>query len=166
MDPDYRALLLAVVARIEQLIAEVDVILLEASEAETVDGTSVLPAELRRVLMDWNESLTTLQDWRLNCDQRNQSSKVRLAPTGRAGAGRAFQGLGQWLSTQCYAAIARCLWWLGIMARVEVSLIGQLGMSRAAFSLPSVPPEKRLLLWLNKSTRCSPKSFGKRKTWM
>ena len=44
-------------ARIEQLIAEVDAMMLEASDAETVDGASVQLAELRRVLVDVERKL-------------------------------------------------------------------------------------------------------------
>jgi hypothetical protein len=50
MDPDYRAMLLAVLARTTQLIAEVEAIMRESTNSDTVDGAIVQLAELRRLM--------------------------------------------------------------------------------------------------------------------
>jgi hypothetical protein len=62
MDPDYRAMLLAVLARTAQLIVEVDAIIRESTNSETVDNALVQLAELRRLMADIEAKLRHLDD--------------------------------------------------------------------------------------------------------
>jgi hypothetical protein len=62
MDPDYRAMLLAVLARTAQLTAEVEAIIRESTNSETVDDAVVQLAELRRLMADVESKLNHLDD--------------------------------------------------------------------------------------------------------
>jgi hypothetical protein len=62
MDPDYRAMLLAVLARTAQLIVEVEAIIRESTNSETVDNAIVQLAELRRLMADIESKLSHLDD--------------------------------------------------------------------------------------------------------
>jgi DNA gyrase/topoisomerase IV subunit A len=62
MDPDYRAMLLAVLARTAQLIVEVEAIIRESTNSETVDNALVQLAELRRLMADIEAKLRHLDD--------------------------------------------------------------------------------------------------------
>jgi hypothetical protein len=62
MDPDYRAMLLAVLARTAQLIVDVEAIIRESTNSETVDDAVVQLAELRRLMADIEAKLYHLDD--------------------------------------------------------------------------------------------------------
>jgi hypothetical protein len=62
MDPDYRAMLLAVLARTAQLIVEVEAIIRESTNSETVDNAIVQLAELRRLMAGIESKLSHLDD--------------------------------------------------------------------------------------------------------
>jgi hypothetical protein len=62
MDPDYRAMLLAVLARTAQLVVEVETIIRESTNSDTVDDAVVQLAELRRLMADIEAKLNLLQD--------------------------------------------------------------------------------------------------------
>jgi len=57
MELDYRAMLLAVVARIEQLTVQMQAIVREASDTDTVDRVSTKLAKQRRLLADVGQKL-------------------------------------------------------------------------------------------------------------
>jgi hypothetical protein len=62
MDPDYRAMLLAVLARTARLIVEVEAIIRESTNSETVDGAIMQLAELQRLMADIESKLIQLDD--------------------------------------------------------------------------------------------------------
>jgi hypothetical protein len=62
MDPDYRAMLLAVLARTGQLIVEVESIMRESTNSDTLDAAEVQLAELRRLMADIESKLSHLDD--------------------------------------------------------------------------------------------------------
>ena len=57
MDPDYRAMLWAVLARTTQLIVEVESIMRDSTNSDTVDGAILQLAELRRLMADVESKL-------------------------------------------------------------------------------------------------------------
>jgi hypothetical protein len=62
MDPDYRAMLSAVLARTAQLIVEVEAIMRESTSSETVDRAIVQLAQLRRLMADIESKLNLRDD--------------------------------------------------------------------------------------------------------
>ena len=57
MEPDYRAMLLAVVARSEQLLVQMDAILRDVSDTDTVARVSMQLAKQWRLLADVEQKL-------------------------------------------------------------------------------------------------------------
>ena len=62
MDPDYRAMLSAVLARTAQLIVEVEAIMRESTSSETVDRAITQLAQLRRLMADIESKLNLRDD--------------------------------------------------------------------------------------------------------
>jgi hypothetical protein len=62
MDPDYRAMLSAVLARTAQLIVEVEAIMRESTSSETVDRAITQLAHLRRLMADIESKLNLRDD--------------------------------------------------------------------------------------------------------
>jgi hypothetical protein len=87
MEPDYRAMLLAVVARSEQLIVQMDAILREASDADTAARVSMQLAKQWRLLADVEQKLKQSRQTRgLKRHRRHRST--RAATGSHHGPGR------------------------------------------------------------------------------
>ncbi len=168
MEPDYRAMLLAVVARSEQLLVQMDAILRDASDTDTVARVSMQLAKQWRLLGDVEQKLKLSR-------QTTGLKRLRRRRTTRAATSFHQAALvlpehlpreKQEVSTYRRRTIASCRSWLGATVRAEVSHIGQSGTNQAALCLPDVPPEKTQLPSRRKSMRCFQNSFGKRRTRM
>jgi hypothetical protein len=89
MEPDYRAMLLAVVARSEQLVVQMDAILRDASDTDMVARVSMQLAKQWRLLADVEQKLKQLhQTRRSKRRRRHRSTRAATGPS-RAPAARA-----------------------------------------------------------------------------
>jgi hypothetical protein len=62
MDTDYRIMLLVVLARTERLILEVEAIMRETTNSETMEAALAQLAELRRLMSAVEQKLNRLDD--------------------------------------------------------------------------------------------------------
>jgi hypothetical protein len=89
MEPDYREMLLAVVARSEQLIVQMDAILREASDTDTVARVSMQLAKQWHLLADVEQKLKQSRQIRgLKRGRRHRSISAATGPS-RAPTARA-----------------------------------------------------------------------------